>query len=695
MSLEAALDEEMRDVVALLEGRKIKAEQRQASRIRAASPGVAASPVRSMLDVGSDAVGPGRHASIAGTSLAGVSSPTGSTFSQQSAPVRSMLDYMASPPPTPGSFVSRPRRPSLGSSSPPAPNRGSTVQNKSPEDSYNFEMLPSIESKAMPLRVAQGGKKKVKPNAMATIFGDSASRRGDGRANSVSILGKSQSSVSPNPRPMGGRSQSPGGRMLNNNSMNLHVNPGTYVSDSGQVIDLASAYRRLSDAALLKSGGTLSNLPMVKGANPLKGEQLAPDGGMRLTKDYDQDEAVDSSDEESGSSEDEWSAERRRGRGRTRKGSGSLEDDGRPSVKSLLGAAEEERKTVNYRVRSLLDPEPSVTITGPGGEKLMPGRRGSIHPRTSFDAGSASGISTPMDSDEEQRRTDLTTAQRMTLTLSPVHSTPSAHRVIRQILRGDYRKYSLEAEQGLRRQRMYLVATDLSEEAAYALEWTIGTVLRDGDTLLAAYAVDEEVGTGSSGESGSIAIGEGAKVMNDAAAIVRTLSNQGTLAVPDPSRNARASSTDYSSPDGEKESGLDVSKMEKAERERYYAAEEITDRCVKLLRKTKLQARVVVEVFHCKSPKHMITEVIDHLEPTLVILGSRGRSALKGVLLGSFSNYLVTKSSVPVMVARKKLRKTSKLKRGNIRLSNMLQNPSGRKLEDAQIEKPSGRFSKT
>jgi gamma-glutamyltranspeptidase len=45
---------------------------------------------------------------------------------------------------------------------------------------------------------------------------------------------------------------------------------------------------------------------------------------------------------------------------------------------------------------------------------------------------------------------------------------------------------------------------------------------------------------------------------------------------------------------------------------------------------------------------------IDFLSPTLTILGSRGRSQLKGVLLGSFSNYLVTKSSVPVMVARKR-----------------------------------------
>jgi len=59
-----------------------------------------------------------------------------------------------------------------------------------------------------------------------------------------------------------------------------------------------------------------------------------------------------------------------------------------------------------------------------------------------------------------------------------------------------------------------------------------------------------------------------------------------------------------------------------------------------------------------------------------VILGSRGRSSLKGVLLGSFSNYLVTKSSVPVMVARKKLRKHAKVKAPQVRLTNNLQTPS-------------------
>ena len=74
-----------------------------------------------------------------------------------------------------------------------------------------------------------------------------------------------------------------------------------------------------------------------------------------------------------------------------------------------------------------------------------------------------------------------------------------------------------------------------------------------------------------------------------------------------------------------------------------------------------------------------------------MVLGSRGRSALKGVLLGSFSNYLVTKSSVPVMVARKKLKKHAKMKTPRVRLANNLTTPvmaSGisRRLSNAKID---------
>jgi hypothetical protein len=48
----------------------------------------------------------------------------------------------------------------------------------------------------------------------------------------------------------------------------------------------------------------------------------------------------------------------------------------------------------------------------------------------------------------------------------------------------------------------------------------------------------------------------------------------------------------------------------KAERERYVAAEAITGLITKLLKKTRLQVKVVVEVIHCKSPKHLLTEIV-------------------------------------------------------------------------------------
>lgn len=53
------------------------------------------------------------------------------------------------------------------------------------------------------------------------------------------------------------------------------------------------------------------------------------------------------------------------------------------------------------------------------------------------------------------------------------------------------------------------------------------------------------------------------------------------------------------------------------------------------------------------------------------------------VLLGSFSNYLVTHSSVPVMVARKKLKKKAKNKT-NVRFSNNLTAP--KKLASARVD---------
>lgn len=58
------------------------------------------------------------------------------------------------------------------------------------------------------------------------------------------------------------------------------------------------------------------------------------------------------------------------------------------------------------------------------------------------------------------------------------------------------------------------------------------------------------------------------------------------------------------------------------------------------------------------------------------------------VILGSFSNYLVTKSSVPVMVARKRLRKQSTFKQAGVKQVNNLSNPAraARSLANAKID---------
>jgi hypothetical protein len=316
MSLEAALDEERREVMALLEGKKSSQAQ---SRLRASSPsGATHSPVRSMLDV-LDAPAPSsaRHASIAGQG-AGITSaaPT----------IRSMLDPHSPPPPK---------------SKLPATNKINAPPKINVEKEYNFEMLGNNEQNSLPKRVTQGGKAQSKGG----IFNAHEYTRSDG---SKALHGKSQKSHSPS---IFGRKTSPKpARRLNTNSSSLMIGPNTFVTDSGQVVDMANAYRRLSDANLLKSGSALaSSLPLRKGSDPTRGETLGPDGGIRLTKDYsiDDEEALDTSDGESNSSDEEWGTDSKRGRGRTRDDDDDSTNDGETAKgkrqpKSLLAAAEDE-----------------------------------------------------------------------------------------------------------------------------------------------------------------------------------------------------------------------------------------------------------------------------------------------------------------------------------------------------------------
>lgn len=651
-SLEAAIDEEMREVNKILEtsGRR---PDSPAGRTR--SPGSPASPIRSMLDIDSDMQ---RRSS---------SRDTGIPFAMPKSPRR-----------------------------------------VNPEAAYKFGVLPSIDSQALPKRTAPGSKldPNGKPRAMSSVYGSSTGFLGstgskDGHSSMNGPYGRSKSG-SPGPH--------------------RSVSPTTIVTESGKHIDKDTAYRKLSDSALAHSDGGLASLPSRKGTDPVNGTSTAPGGGVRLEKDDDGDEsgAVESSDNGSDSSDwDDGSAyntvkKKERGRQRTRSSSGGVDSMGRDIItaQSLLAAAEQERRevAVSYKVRSLL--EPQINVTGPNGERMV--RRNSsgiVHPHTSFDQG-GSGFSTPVHSDHEENMAEMKSAQQLSLNISPIQSSPEAHRCVRQVVRGNYTQFAEDAQKGLRRQRVYLVSTDLSDEAAYALEWTIGTVLRDGDTLLAVYAVDEETGVTTTDASGA-PISQGTTGRLESDHLKQTLSNHDELSTTKPGYSALSSSIMATE--------ANVSAMSKAERDRYQACVEVSDRCVKLLRKTRLQVRAVVEVFHCKSPKHMITEVVRHskinraflhaanVNPVDRLLGANpchsrierqeqlervsGTSPCRcmkntkpsRVLLGSFSNYLVTKSSVPVMVARKRLRKHSKYKRQNVRMSNVITGTNDR-LANAKID---------
>ncbi|KAL8659904.1 MAG: hypothetical protein Q9226_000198 [Calogaya cf. arnoldii] len=427
----------------------------------------------------------------------------------------------------------------------------------------------------------------------------------------------------------------------------------------------------------------------------------------RLEKDYHRDkernDGTKNDDTDPGSSSDEDSSSRGRQRDREKKhyrkestASASDTDGGSAKETTTSSGKKPPRKLKTFEPlrekeeRAKAASEPTVTITGPGGEKITV-KKGPVHPNTNFDRVGSRGVSPNLSDSEELR--DIRHAQSLAIYASPIDNiTPQ--RVIRNILRGDYRGIQEEAKAKRRKTRTYFVATDLSEEAAYALEWTIGTVLRDGDTLLAIYAIDEETGTGKLGDPERIdglELSEGAKAMQDTTATMEKLTSETPRPPPvsPPAGSGALAVIGFGTrPRRDSEKGSKDARLRtKDEAERLHAIDKIGETCMDLLRKTRLQVRVTVEVISCKSPRHLITEAIDFFEPTMVILGSRGRGALKGTLLGSFSNYLVAKSSIPVMVARKKLRgRKSKNVNPTVRLANNLIPTTDSRLTRARID---------
>lgn len=687
------LDMERREVLALLENSSPTNSSPELER-RSASPyQTPRSPVRSMLDIDEEP-----------------STSSRPTSSQRQGPVRSMLDMgtplrkTGSNPTSSSPVLTYDASAKVRSPSQSSYNRGkldgpykaagldsrplASANHNDPASGHQFSgiynTLGGAHQQQMPLRAGQGsGFGQSRSGSLAEALRGSdlsslqlpvESGRSSSRGGTPSRLGgggggrQNNNSKSPSNR-LSSRSRSPA-------AFAPALPPGKGYLNDGQVFDMNNAYRRLSDANLVYSSGSLAQLPMRK--------QSMDPGEGRLVKDYlgPDGEHLGSSEEDEPYSTDDESRGRKKepralnpdAKGEKHLSESRSRSGGRKTL-SLLAAAEEERTHVagKYQYRSLI-PDPEIKVTDASGDTVKPGKH-AVHPHTSFDHTPGSTTASVMDSDEEADFDEIRRAQKLSFTMTNIISNVEAHRSVRIIYRGEYNRIAQTADEESRRLRKYMVATDLSDESTHALEWAIGTVLRDGDTLIAIYCVDEE--TGIPGGDGS---SDDSKTTREQAAAVNTITSSKSAPGGLLFRGESTANTPGTSP------APSTRGENKAEEDRHRAVKDITDRVLRLLRKTQLQVRVVVEVMHCKNPKHLITEVIDLVDPTLVVIGSRGRSALKGVILGSFSNYLVTKSSVPVMVARKRLRKQSKYKRTAVRQVNNLHNPAARSLANAKID---------
>ncbi|KAL7817573.1 hypothetical protein V8C44DRAFT_347747 [Trichoderma aethiopicum] len=725
MSIDAMLDMERKEVLALLE-RGSEAPAPSARSARSDSPYAARSPVRSMLDIAEEEAPASSAASSSSRPAAATQGPVRSMLDVKAPPspqlVRSMLDISAPVPDSPRrpGRSSTPSSPLMAPSEPifrhqpssglgPHPRSRSDAGVKFAESRRSSRNDPIANYQFSSIMSHSTG-----PQASLKWSSSRNSKRESGGSLGDALRGSESGLQLPTDR---GRSPLGGSRIFPNQSKSPQTQnrrwgsrsrspatftapplpPGKAMLKDGTVVNLNNAYRKLSDANLIQSSGSLAQLPMRK--------KSAEAGEGRLVKDYvgPNGEHLDSSDEEDEESSDDEDRGRKKSprslihgtgdNGNSSAGSGS-QSGGRQPL-SLLAAAEQERSQVasqqpQYQYRSLFD-EPEIKVTNASGDtaKATKANRG-VHPVTSYDQGLASATPSIMDSDEEAEMDDIKRAQNLSFTMTNILETPEAHRAIRIIYRGDYTKIVQAAEEENHRLRKYLVATDLSDESTHALEWAIGTVLRDGDTLVAIYCIDEE--TGIAAAEGS-QVPDEPKAIKEQAAAINLMTN--TKLVPAQTNLVSEfkrtsafylrSDSNAGTPTGSP-APLYRNDRYKAEQERSRAVQQITDKVLRLLRKTRLQVRVIVEVLHCKNPRHLVTEVIDVINPTLVVIGSRGRSALKGVILGSFSNYLVTKSSVPVMVARKKLRKQSKYKRTLVKQVNNISNPSAKSLANAKVD---------
>lgn len=228
---------------------------------------------------------------------------------------------------------------------------------------YQFSgIITSHAGPALTKRVTQGGKRAPTSSMMAEVMRgndvNALSLPGE-RGRHHSIAGPStrlsNKSKSPHNKP-GLRAKSPQNKLLTGR----HLSPaGRAVLTEGQGVDFQNAYRRLSDANLAFSGGSLSELSRRKISDDpaygrLEKDYLSPDGDLLLD---------DSSDDHGdSSSEDEDSRGRKAARtfdshGEKNSSAGSKSPETTRKSLSLLAAAEEERMLVPAGRSSRMAPD--------------------------------------------------------------------------------------------------------------------------------------------------------------------------------------------------------------------------------------------------------------------------------------------------------------------------------------------------
>ncbi|KAI8991102.1 hypothetical protein BDF20DRAFT_842694 [Mycotypha africana] len=181
----------------------------------------------------------------------------------------------------------------------------------------------------------------------------------------------------------------------------------------------------------------------------------------------------------------------------------------------------------------------------------------------------------------------------------------------------------------MRRRRSYMVACDFSDESFHAIEWTMGTIMRDGDRLHVVTVVNRE-----------------------------------------------------DNPEVVKEAGLSLSK------ELTKASEIVTEEAKKTLGQMLLFDIELVTHAICGRVKDVLLNVINSISLTMVVCGSRGRGVVKGMLMGSISTFLVHKSPVPVTVIRPQRKKKATLKKP-VHVAPLSQSVKSGQLAVDELSKPS------